>query len=137
MRLLNCHTLELKEYTGNDIPPYFILSHRWGDGEVSYKDFRKGRDKSSTGYKKIVDFCAFARARETQLSGRRDAQWVWADTCCIDKRSSAELTEAINSMFGWYRTTQVCVVHLDDVPPLSAGLDTVMAAFCDSLWYEE
>ncbi|KAH6714351.1 hypothetical protein BKA61DRAFT_632289 [Leptodontidium sp. MPI-SDFR-AT-0119] len=29
-------------------------------------------------------------------------EYIWIDTCCIDKTSSAELSEAINSMFRWY-----------------------------------
>ncbi|KAI6041068.1 hypothetical protein EDC04DRAFT_2566167, partial [Pisolithus marmoratus] len=28
--------------------------------------------------------------------------WVWIDTCCINKESSSELSEAINSMYKWY-----------------------------------
>ncbi|KAI0772436.1 hypothetical protein BD413DRAFT_545420 [Trametes elegans] len=45
-------------------------------------------------------------------------EWIWIDTCCIDKASSAELSEAINSMFAWYRDAQVCIVYLADVPTL-------------------
>ncbi|KAH7364549.1 hypothetical protein BKA65DRAFT_371585, partial [Rhexocercosporidium sp. MPI-PUGE-AT-0058] len=43
-------------------------------------------------------------------------EWVWIDSCCIDKTSSAELSEAINSMFRWYREAQVCYAYLSDVP---------------------
>ncbi|KAI6138370.1 hypothetical protein BKA82DRAFT_58501, partial [Pisolithus tinctorius] len=42
-------------------------------------------------------------------------EWLWIDTCCIDKRSSSELSEAINSMFRWYRDAQVCYAYLNDV----------------------
>lgn len=28
-------------------------------------------------------------------------KYIWCDTCCIDKSSSAELSEAINSMWDW------------------------------------
>ncbi|KAI6128730.1 hypothetical protein EDD16DRAFT_1547849 [Pisolithus croceorrhizus] len=41
--------------------------------------------------------------------------WLWIDTCCIDKRSSAELSEAINSMYRWYRNSRVCYTYLHDV----------------------
>ena len=37
------------------------------------------------------------------------------DTCCIDKKSSAELSEAINSMYRIYETASICIVHLDDL----------------------
>ena len=96
MRLLNCRTLDFKEFFDSGTPPYLILSHRWGDDEVSYKDFYKGRQKESAGYKKIVDFCTFASDRQFLEHGTKDYyEWVWIDTCCIDKRSSAELSEAI------------------------------------------
>jgi hypothetical protein len=34
---------------------------------------------------------------------------------CIDKTSSAELSEAINSMYRWYQDAEVCYAFLDDV----------------------
>ena len=40
----------------------------------------------------------------------------WAvDTCCIDKSSSAELTESINSMYRWYQEAAICYAYLFDV----------------------
>ena len=61
--------------------------------------------------------------------------WAWSDTCCIDKTSSAELTEAINSMFHYYSCSDVCYVYLHDVPsgcdPTSPG-----SAFTQSRWYK-
>lgn len=50
-------------------------------------------------------------------------EYVWIDTCCIDKTSSAELSEAINSMFAWYQEAKVCYAYLFDVPdrPLKAS----------------
>lgn len=66
-------------------PPYAILSHRWGDDEdeVSYQDLLADRKRDSSGFKKIVACCELARAA--------NLSWVWVDTCCIDKSSSAEL----------------------------------------------
>ena len=87
MRLINTTTLELHEFLDSSkIPRYAILSHRWGDDEISYKDYRKGRRLDSQGFQKIQCFCHKALA-----DGH---QWVWVDTCCIDKSSSAELSEA-------------------------------------------
>lgn len=37
------------------------------------------------------------------------------DTCCIDKRSSAELSEAINSMYKWYQGAKVCYAFLSEI----------------------
>lgn len=108
MWLINTRTLELKEFYGQQIPSYAILSHRWTADEVSFKDFRNGRRKDSFGYRKVVEFCKKARFGA-------GVAWAWADTACIEKRSSAELSEAINSMFRWYQLAQVCLVHLHDV----------------------
>ncbi len=42
-------------------------------------------------------------------------RYIWIDTCCIDKSSSAELSEAINSMYRWYEESVVCYAYLEDV----------------------
>lgn len=91
------------------IPPYAILSHRWGTDteEVTFNDLINGIGKDKPGYEKIR-FCG-EQARQDDL------QYFWIDTCCIDKSSSAELTEAINSMFRWYQRSAKCYVYLSDV----------------------
>ncbi|PIL25319.1 hypothetical protein GSI_13208 [Ganoderma sinense ZZ0214-1] len=43
-------------------------------------------------------------------------RYIWIDSCCINKDSSSELSEAINSMFNWYRASQICYAFLVDVP---------------------
>ncbi|KAF7194855.1 Vegetative incompatibility protein HET-E-1, partial [Pseudocercospora fuligena] len=61
MRLINVHSLKFKEFLtddGSQRPNYAILSHRWGDGESTYKDWLKGRNLDSPGHQKIVRFCA-------------------------------------------------------------------------------
>ncbi|KAH0547710.1 hypothetical protein FGG08_000199 [Glutinoglossum americanum] len=109
MRLINCTTLRLEEFLGSDIPEYAILSHTWGKEEVSFADFNSDQAaaKSKEGYKKISSVCK--RALQDGL------QYTWVDTCCIDKSSSAELSEAINSMFQWYKQSDVCYAYLSDV----------------------
>lgn len=57
---------------------------------------------------------------EPEIRDVEDVRWAWIDTCCIDKRSSAELSEAINSMFRWYSDAATCVAYLQDV---SAALE--------------
>ncbi|KAH8894615.1 HET-domain-containing protein, partial [Thozetella sp. PMI_491] len=112
MWLINTSTLLLELYYGDEIPAYAILSHTWGVDEVSFQEFSKTREDaddtlaSKAGYHKIVATCDQAR--------RDGHRYAWVDTCCIDKTSSAELTEAINSMFGWYKQSQVCYAHLSD-----------------------
>lgn len=108
MRLLNINTFRLETfYDARSTPPYVILSHTWGFHEVSFDNI------IHTGYtpgrcNKIDGCCTEAR--------RWDVSYVWIDTCCIDKGSSAELSEAINSMFVWYRRAVVCLAYLSDVP---------------------
>jgi hypothetical protein len=112
MRLLSVGEegrFSLKEYTGKNVPPYAILSHTWGqdDEEATFKDLAEGKGEEKPGFQKLV-FCA----RQAEKDGLR---FFWVDTCCIDKSSSAELSEAINSMFRWYHEAVKCYVHLSDV----------------------
>jgi hypothetical protein len=98
-----------KDFVGGDIPEYAILSHTWGADreEVIYRDLIDGTGKNKVGYEKIR-FCG-------QQAKRNRLQYFWVDTCCIDKSSSAELQEAINSMFCWYQNAAKCYVYLSDV----------------------
>jgi hypothetical protein len=108
MWLLDCKTLELKLYYDN-IPPYAILSHAWGENEVSFQQINGPREQiqSYAGFIKIQKCCAQAATD--------GFEHVWIDTCCIDKTNSAELSEAINSMFNWYRDATECYIYLADV----------------------
>ncbi|RYO97842.1 hypothetical protein DL765_011053 [Monosporascus sp. GIB2] len=113
MRLLNTRTWEMTEFISDeDIPAYIILSHTWGEGEVSLQQWEQHSADiiQSKGYQKIRQF-----GERAALDGW---DWVWVDTCCIDKKSSAELTEAINSMFQWYTKAVECYVYLSDVTSL-------------------
>ncbi|KAK3938451.1 heterokaryon incompatibility protein-domain-containing protein [Diplogelasinospora grovesii] len=108
MRLINVQTLTLQEFPG-EIPKYAILSHTWGDDEVTFKDFTLDIEaaKLKKGFEKIQHCIG-----QTESDG---LQYCWVDTCCIDKSSSAELSEAINSMFAWYRSSERCYIYLADV----------------------
>jgi len=74
---------------------------------VLYKDVERGTAATKRGWDKIQKFCEQAR--------KLDLRYVWVDTCCIDKSSSAELSEAINNMFRWYGLAEICIVYLSDV----------------------
>ena len=110
MWLLDTSTLELRDFVGAGIPPYAILSHTWGEDEVTCRDLRKDGEaaKEKAGYTKVLKCCEKAR--------QDGHQYVWIDTCCIDKRSSAELSEAINTMWKWYQESEVSYAYLADVP---------------------
>jgi hypothetical protein len=105
MWLLNTRTLQLHPFV-TEIPDYVILSHTWGEREVSFDDIGKPHAKSMTGYTKIFHCCDRAQ--------RDGFEWAWVDTCCIDKRSSAELSEAINSMYKWYWDAAICYAFIAD-----------------------
>jgi hypothetical protein len=108
MRLMNVHLLELKTFNHTNVPPYAVLSHTWGDDEVDYHTFiSKPEVKSGRGWAKILRTCKQAI--------QDNYNWIWIDTCNIDKSSSAELSEAINSMFSWYQRSAVCYAFLEDV----------------------
>ncbi|KAF4631600.1 hypothetical protein G7Y89_g6537 [Cudoniella acicularis] len=130
MRLLHSRTLELQEFFENATPSYAILSHTWSLGEVTYQDMQGNNAKEKAGFIKIQNCC--------EQASRDGFDFVWVDTCCIDKTSSAELSEAINSMYTWYKNAKACYAYLADVPP--SGLwdvaDSVnFAHFAASRWF--
>jgi hypothetical protein len=92
----------------NEVPPYAILSHTWVEGEeVTFEDLTNNTGKDQLGYEKIR-FCG-EQARHDGL------RYFWVDTCCINKANFTELSQAINSMFHWYRNAAKCYVYLSDV----------------------
>lgn len=111
MRLININTLELETFHESEKPPYACLSHRWGkdNEELSFQEFAQKHESITQrpGFRKIVE--------AAKVVGTHDLGHLWVDTCCIDKTSSAELSEAINSMWKWYRDCKVCLVYLADV----------------------
>jgi hypothetical protein len=111
MRLIDVDTLELKLFSDSILEsiPYAILSHTWADSELTFDHFKDGFSaRNSPGYDKI-----FAACQKTKAN---NIKYLWADTCCIDKSSSAELSESINSMFRWYKNSTVCFAFLSDLP---------------------
>src|SRR5262245_46187064 len=125
MRLLNVRRdrFELEEFSTSKAPRYLILSHTWDPdprNEILFPDIARARYEAKKAWAtKVRGFIKVARAA--------GFHHVWIDTCCIDKSSSAELTEAINSMFEWYLRADACCVHLEDEPdsehpaPVSLG----------------
>lgn len=111
MRLIHTRTLALVEFHGQDVPEYAILSHTWGDGEITFQDWKDLEYcRSKQGWFKIVRAC-----EQAQTHG---LDYLWVDTNCIDKKSSAELSEAINSMFAYYQNSRTCYAYLRDVDPM-------------------
>ncbi|KAI6147949.1 heterokaryon incompatibility protein-domain-containing protein, partial [Pisolithus tinctorius] len=108
------HTKFFEERSGGT-EKYAILSHRWGD-EVDYDEMARlmrmtesdrNEIKRRAGYEKIIKTCEQAL--------RDGYRWIWIDTCCIDRRRSSELSEAVNSTYRWYHKSQKCYAYLNDV----------------------
>lgn len=113
MRLIDTRSLQLKTFVGSSIPRYAILSHTWAadTDEITFQDMSAINEGSKAkteryGYRKISEACEKARSD--------GIDYCWVDTCCIDKTSSSELSEAINSMYKWYRDADICYVLLSD-----------------------
>ena len=139
MRLIDVDTFKQTDEIHNSIPPYAILSHRWGRQELSYQDylrtpeavFKKLSTASGTnenlGVPKIAHACAQAK--------NAGIDWMWIDTCCIDKTSSAELSRSINSMFSWYQEAKVCFAYLADVHSRGKSKAAVDDEILNSEWF--
>lgn len=109
MHLINTTTHKLEHFIGGSTQPYAILSHTWDTDEVTFADLHGKRPEvyaNKAGFDKIQRTCA--QAKEDGL------QYAWVDTCCINNDSSAELSEAINSMCKWYKEAAVCYAYVAD-----------------------
>ncbi|KAI0644618.1 heterokaryon incompatibility protein-domain-containing protein [Trametes meyenii] len=139
---------------------YAILSHTWRPrdegGEQTYQDILELQNAEAKSLRNLLIYGTVLKSDEAStkkvsilsrpdLSEKiggickvaREAGYtlVWVDSCCIDKTSSAELAEAINSMFDWYSQADVCYVFLADV---RYGHDHAVAgsAFQRSRWHQ-
>jgi len=138
MRLLDVNTLEPKEFYGNRIPPYAILSHTWGDGEIALQELRlvcgssSGLDSGNDSKKQVMQKLGYFKVQAVaELASKHSLKYVWVDTCCIDKTNNAELSEAINTMFKWYSNAAVCYAYLADVE-----LSNLENSFSKSRWFQ-
>lgn len=139
MRLLTLspdgRKFQLKKFFDSCVPPYAILSHTWGsiEEELTFQMLQSGaplrtrsRRLPSLGWEKLL-FCS-------QQAKKDGLDYFWIDTCCINKESSAELSEAINSMFEWYRKAAVCYVYLSDVSSVDKSYEEFLQDFKASRW---
>ncbi|KAI6080656.1 HET-domain-containing protein [Hypoxylon rubiginosum] len=135
--------LEVIEKNANQIPQYAILSHTWEKDEVKFEDIESGRAKDVTqnALEAKIETSPFearslSKLKYACIQAAKDGyEYIWIDSCCIDKRNSAELTEAINSMFAWYRDAAVCYAFLLNAPD---DLSTTEAEseFAGNRWFQ-
>ncbi|ETN38886.1 uncharacterized protein HMPREF1541_06927 [Cyphellophora europaea CBS 101466] len=136
MRLIDTRTLELADF-GNHLPSaqYAILSHRWGDNEVTYRQYM-ALDKSllraqtpraySSGLDKILWGCHMAR--------RNNLRYFWIDTCCINKNNEddqTELSASVMSMWKWYHEAAICYIFLATITLSAAEVERDPNAFME------
>jgi ankyrin repeat protein len=129
MRLLHTTDHKFEEFDGNNVPLYAILSHTWRRNEISFQDVQRGNAHENAAYDKIRNSCSVAAAH--------GFDYIWIDTCCIDKTSSAELSEAINSMYHWYQESGVCYAYLADMTHKddNAQVKETISQFFKSRWF--
>lgn len=107
MYLINTQTVRLKKISTQQRVRYVILSHRWTKKEVDFADINSKDFQLRLSSNKLQG--AVKQARQDGY------KYLWVDSCCIDQRSSAELSEAINSMYRWYQAADICYVYLQDL----------------------
>ncbi|EJF56751.1 HET-domain-containing protein [Dichomitus squalens LYAD-421 SS1] len=136
MRLLSTDRAELHYFASPEAVPggYAILSHVWDPYEQTYQDLCSLRAQCAlTGENPRDRVCSKLR-ESCFLAERHGYKWLWADTCCIDKTSSSELSESINSMYRFYGLAEVCYAYLKDVPK-GGILSSRDSAFRRSRWH--
>jgi hypothetical protein len=132
MRLLNTSTFKLEDFNGHsrDEVSYAILSHCWGKQEISFECISYSISwtlKAIPESKKLVKCCETAR--------KYGFKYVWIDTCCIDQRSSTELSEAINSMFDWYENAGLYLVYMEDCVKDGLEISDPKSSFARRRWF--
>jgi hypothetical protein len=121
MRLLNTRTGQFVWTNSSRDVNYAILSHVWDKGgEQSLQDVQKimqAACETSDGSVTVASILQLSEKLRKccEVALADDFELVWIDSCCIDKTSSAELSEALNSMYGWYQDAAICYSYLADI----------------------
>ncbi|KAI0742563.1 heterokaryon incompatibility protein-domain-containing protein [Daedaleopsis nitida] len=121
MWLLETHDFTLHFFISPEkvLEGYVILSHTWLKDEQSFQDLERIRERCAVSGEDPRTFVSSKIRRCCEVAEAHGYKWAWIDTCCIDKTSSAELSEAINSMFRYYSLALVCYVYLREVRTVS------------------
>ncbi|TBU53873.1 hypothetical protein BD310DRAFT_887129 [Dichomitus squalens] len=135
MWLLSTKRAELHFFNGPEQVPggYAVLSHVWDQNEQSFQELRALQERCQ-GHKNPRDLASEKVRQCCWIAEIHGYKWIWNDTCCIDKTSSAELSEAINSMFRYYSLAKICYAYLRDVPA-SPDPNQFQSDFCRSKWH--
>jgi hypothetical protein len=114
LRLLDVRTYQVSVFNEAAAPRYAAISHTWGPDEVVFKDLVNFQYATLRG--------GFAKLQGACLTViKLGIEWIWIDTVCIDRSSSVEVSDSVNSIFRWFRNSQFCIVYLDDLCPDDEG----------------
>ena len=120
MWVLSTNRAELRCFSSPEEVPdgYAALSHFWDkdNGEQSFQDVQRIIEDCKRDGTNPRDFVCDKIRRCCELAEMHGFKWIWIDTCCIDKTSSAALSEAINAMFRYYSLARICYGYLADIP---------------------
>jgi hypothetical protein len=135
MRLINMKTYEIEEFFATQAPKYYALSHTWlaAGEEVSLRDWQTALQDAKAAppsvptditfwigqrmrisLEKLDKAQGFEKIQGCMRKASRNVDFCWVDTVCIDKSSSAELSESINCMYRIYRDCEICIAYLVD-----------------------
>ena len=141
MLLLNIKTCKLEAFEEGPklrdaLEKCAIISHRWGNDreELSFQQYRERMTRleykddqfdnpgntSASSEGESAGFFKTARARlkaqeQEPTQPQLDLEYIWMDTCCINKEERRGHEKAIILMFSWYRSAKVCYAYLPDV----------------------
>ena len=137
MWLLNTARAELEFFPDPENVPggYAILSHVWDKHEDSFQDIQALRARCAEDGTNPRDIASDKVRNFFVLAERDGYKWGWDDTCCIDKTSSSDLSEAITAMYRYYSLADVCYAYLRDVPT-DCHMDASDSAFRKSRWHQ-
>ena len=138
IRLLNAKTLEYRVFGVFDSffqpPQYATLSCDWEEHEISFRDFHSvlptERSKSTSfkhaavAFNRLISFCKEAE--------RRDIEWIWCNTLCVDWTEKTELDDAVNFLIMWYKEAAVCFIYLRDLVTSSPAVPVLKSC----KWFE-
>lgn len=124
--LINTSTFRLREFT-RSTPPYATFSHVTDEDKALFEVFTQTERDSCKDSIKIIE-----RACDQARNG--GFEWLWSHAACVDRRSSAALSEAINSLARIYRDCQSSLIYLEDLDCKPAGYQTIGESLAGCRW---
>ncbi len=142
--LLNTARAELS-YFESLAPPYAAFSHVWNNtGMMSFQEVEKLQIECTETGATPRDLVSSTLQCACMLAESDGYEWIWMDCCCIDRSSSAELSETINRMYDIYAGAAVCYAYMRDVSTMggeaysSGDMESPLSSqssFAQSTWH--